>query len=127
MKRFIHDRSAVDTMHKIDEYRNEYVDSCNDVQASEEYDQVLDDYYGPDRHSSEWEFMDRKQVLDYNGFYTDYTLYHNKETGEWVTVFGDRDLYRPEDGNFDAEFDTEWEAREWFDSYSTDEDGDDLF
>ena len=59
-----------------------------------------------------------KQVRDANDFLTDYTMYRSTETGEYVFVFGDKDLYRPEDGDFDRSCETETEAREWFESYA---------
>lgn len=61
--------------------------------------------------------LDKKSVEDSDGFMTDYTLYHDTENNKYVTVFGDSDLYRPEEENFDMEFETEKEAKEWFDSY----------
>ena len=70
---------------------------------------------------SPWEFIERKDVLDFDGFWTDYTLWHNLEDDKWVCIFGDRDLYRPEDSEPDAEFDSEWEAKEWFEDYSTED------
>lgn len=59
-----------------------------------------------------------KQVPDSDGFYTDYTMYRNLETGEYVFVFGDSDYYSPEEGNYDYECDSEEEAYEWFESYN---------
>ena len=53
---------------------------------------------------------------------TDYTMYMNINTGEYVFILGDKDIYTPEDGNFDWECETEEEAREWFDSYTGFED-----
>lgn len=64
-----------------------------------------------------FELIDTKLIADSDGFMTDYTLYRNKQTGEYVTVFGDRDIYKPEDGYFDAEFETLGEAEDWFCSY----------
>ena len=51
-------------------------------------------------------------------------MYRNKETGEYVFVFGDNDYYSPEDGDYDYECETEDEAYEWFDSYTGFDDGD---
>jgi len=65
-----------------------------------------------------WELVERKQVKDFDDFYTDYTMWRNVETGEWCTVFGDNDLYHPWDSDHDADFDTEEEAYEWFNSYN---------
>ena len=66
-----------------------------------------------------WKEIASKQVEDFDGFWTDYTLYQNMETKEFVCVFGDKDIYTPEDGEYDAEFETEAEALEWFEDYDT--------
>lgn len=68
-----------------------------------------------------------KQVPDSDGFYTDYTMYQNLETGEFVFVFGDDDYYSPEDGNYDYECDSEEEAWEWYNSYNGFDDEDDIY
>lgn len=72
----------------------------------------------------EFEFMDRKSVPDSDGFYTDYTWYYDVMNDRHVFVFGDSDIYRPEDGNYDFECESEDEAQEWFDSYTGFEDED---
>lgn len=64
-----------------------------------------------------WEELDRKTVLDSDGFITDYTLYYNEDEGRYVCIFGDSDYYTPENSDPDFECETEREAREWFDSY----------
>lgn len=79
----------------------------------------LGDYWD----SSSYVEVDHKMVQDSDGFYTDYTMYQDMDTGEYVCVFGDKDFYGPEDGDWDAgPFDTEEEAREWFDNYNGFED-----
>lgn len=55
---------------------------------------------------------------DSDGFYTDYTMYRNIETGEYVFVFGDKDVYTPDQEDFDWTCDTEEEAWEWYNSYT---------
>lgn len=72
-----------------------------------------------DDEESEWTEMDSKSVRDSDGFLTDYTWYWRNNNGEdqHVFVFGDSDLYRPEDGYFDWECDSLEEAQDWFDSY----------
>lgn len=67
-----------------------------------------------------------KSVPDSNGFYTDYTMYRDIETGEYVFVFGDKDVYTPDQGYFDWTCDTEEEAWSWYDNYTglADEDND---
>ena len=49
-------------------------------------------------------------------FWTEYTLY-TLDFEYFVCVFGDSDIYRPEDGYFDFECDTLEEAVEWFMCY----------
>ena len=110
--------------------------SNDDTMYTEEIDEDLEDvtaldaatdieaYTDPD---SEWEMVERKQVPDYDGFYTDYTLYHNILTDKYACMFGDVDLYSPEEGDFDWEGDTEEEAYEWFESYNGFEDDEDIY
>ena len=96
----------------------------------------------------EYVFITTKQVPDFDGFMTDYTMYQHivADTEEWykfltsdraeimdipdkfidgyVFVFGDTDLYDPNEDpvSFDYECDTEEEAYEWFDDYNGFED-----
>ena len=88
---------------------------------------VIEDYdNNDDEDEVGYELVERKQIMDSDGFYTDYSMYRNLATGEYVFVFGDSDIYRPEDGDFDYEADSEDEAYEWFNSYEgfADEDDD---
>lgn len=66
-----------------------------------------------------------KSVTDSDGFLTDYTMYRDTSTGEYVFVFGDKDVYGPQDGNFDWSCETEEETWEWFNSYRGFDDDDD--
>lgn len=96
--------------------------------------------------------VDSKQVKDSGGWLTDYTMYMRIETTrdnwlaflqsddvqhgnidipeDWITgyvfVFGDSDIYGPEDEDFDWECDTEEEAYEWFSNYSGFDDEDEF-
>lgn len=94
-------------------------ENLEDVYAVDTLEDDFVDYYddSSDIEESVWAYVDSKQVQDSDGFWTDYTLYHNIETDEYATVFGDADMYKPEDGYFDAEFDNRDEAIEWFESY----------
>ena len=93
--------------------------------SSYEFDDDVDEltYYYDDEifkdklENSPYTEIDSKQVPDSDGFMTDYTMYMNINTGEYVFVFGDKDIYRPEDGYFDWECETKEEAEEWFDNY----------
>ena len=68
-----------------------------------------------DEDDSEWIKLNRKHVLDSDGFYTDYTLYTNGD--EYICMFGDEDIYGPDPDYADFSTDSEEEAMEWFDSY----------
>lgn len=80
-----------------------------------------------DEDDSEWIKLNRKPVLDSDGFYTDYTLYTNGH--EYICMFGDEDLYGPDPDYADFSTDSEQEAMEWFDSYEgfEDEEDDDIY
>lgn len=70
----------------------------------------------------EWEEVASKQVLDSDGFWTDYTMYYNEDEGRFVCIFGDKDLYNPTNAEPDFECEEKWEAFEWFEDYDTGED-----
>ena len=72
-----------------------------------------------------WEWLATKDVTDSDGFVTDYSLYRNRDTGLYVCIFGDKDLYRPGETYYDFETENEQEAWEWFDSYNGFEDDED--
>lgn len=90
--------------------------------TSEKYDDWDDpdpeDNWYDEEEELEYEFMSRKSVTDSDGYITEYTWYRDSD-GRHVFVFGDSDLYHPEDGNFDYECDSYEEAREWFESYQS--------
>lgn len=82
----------------------------NKVVASAYLDDLDNIGYG------DWQEIDHKNVLDSDGFYTDYTLYTDGDT--YIAMFGDKDIYGPDPDYADAEFDDEDSAREWFDCYN---------
>ena len=99
--------------------------------------------------------VDSKSVPDSDGFMTDYTWYVRIRctADEWyrwlksrsgynthslgdipdeyidgyVFVFGDSDLYAPEDGEYDFECESYEEADEWFDDYHGFEDDEEYY
>jgi len=85
-------------------------------------DSDLDEYDDYDALAG-WEMIAKKSVLDYDGFSTDYSLWHNWMDDTWICIFGDVDFYNPSN-SCDAEFDNEAEAHEWFDSYTGFDDDD---
>ena len=64
---------------------------------------------------SEWRELASKSVLDSDGFYTDYTLYTNGST--FICMFGDKDIYEPDEMYADYETENEQDAWDWFDNY----------
>lgn len=87
-----------------------WVDSSADVESDSQYEKIRS-----------------KMVADSDGFMTDYTMYYDIVNDRYVFVFGDNEVYRPEDEDFDWECETEEQANEWFDSYegfAEDEDAD---
>ena len=73
---------------------------------------------------SNWRELASKSVLDSDGFYTDYTLYTNGST--FICMFGDKDIYEPDEAYADYETENEEEAYSWFDNYEGFADEDDL-
>lgn len=103
------------------------------VSSSHEFDDDVDDlsYYYDDEvfndnlENSTYTEIASKSVMDSDGFMTDYTMYMNINTGEYVFVFGDKDVYSPDDGYFDWECETKEEAEEWFNNYNGFDESDD--
>lgn len=93
-------------------------------------DQELKDYNLTESEDKElvtesnFEEIASKSVPDSDGFNTDYTLYKDLLNNKYVCVFGDKDIYKPEDENYDFETEYEQEAKDWFNSYEGFEDVD---
>lgn len=78
-----------------------------------------------DEDDSQWIKLNRKYVLDSDGFYTDYTLYTNGH--EYICMFGDEDIYGPDPDYADFSTDSQEEAMEWFDSYERMDETDEIY
>ena len=72
----------------------------------------------------QYTYIKSKDVNDADGWRTEYTMYYDEVEDRYVFVFGDSDIYNPNDGyeEFDYECDTERAADEWFDNYEGFED-----
>ena len=117
MKRMMRKTTPVEMLDAF----QERVDKLRQPSKVESSEYIGDD----DEDLGGWILVETKSVQDYDGFYTDYTLWYNENVDEWVTIFGDNDLYNPTNKYSDAEFGhNEDEAYEWFESYSTEEDDD---
>ncbi len=70
-----------------------------------------------------WHELDSKKILDFDGYPTDYTLYENEYGTSWLTMFGDKNLYYPDEEDADELFDSRKEAYRFFRNFElTDED-----
>lgn len=88
-------------------------------------DSVLSSIYTDDEDDSPYQYLESKQVLDSDGFYTDYTLYLNTDTGNYICMFGDNDVYEPDEDYADYVTDSKSTAYEWFENYHGFEDDED--
>ena len=78
-----------------------------------------------DEEQHEWVELATRSVNDFDGFITDYTLYTNGL--EFLCMFGDRDIYKPDPDYADYITDDKDEAYEWFYSYEGCVDDDDIY
>ena len=96
----------------VDEDNAYHTESLDDEYWSSE-ENPLDDRY---------DYIDSKMVYDSDGMMTEYTMYYDTLDNKYVFVFGDSDLYKPEDEDFDWECETRDEAEQWFRNYKGFED-----
>lgn len=116
MKRFVHEANPMDMLDAF-EKKIEQTRGATQVEASHE------DW--ADEAEDCWELLESKSVYDWDGFLTEYTLWHNTFSGEYACFFGDADFYNPdEDADPDAVFNDRDEAYDWFYSYEGFEDED---
>lgn len=87
-----------------------------DVKTGEFYYDKYDEYFEQE-NLTPWKKVDSKEVKDSDGFMTEYTWYTNDAEDTHIFIFGDSDIYGPDDSYADAEFDSYDLAKEWFDNY----------
>lgn len=79
-------------------------------------DESLNEDY-PNTIGDRYYRIDIKHVKDSDGFLTDYTWWYDAVTDQHIFIFGDSDMYTPEDSSPDWEADSEETAQEWWDNY----------
>ena len=89
------------------------------------HDSLTEDFDYKDNNASQWELVKVKDVMDSDGFMTEYAWYTNGE--KHIFMFGDTDLYEPDEDYADWTAESEEEARSWFDSYTGFADDEDEF
>lgn len=96
---------------EMDKVAPKFVDSTADeIESSVDIDEETEDL--------KWICLDIKHVRDSDGMLTDYALYTTEDEDKYICMFGDTDVYPPDEMYADAEFDTEDEALEWFEDYT---------
>lgn len=93
--------------------------------SGEEVEENLNEDY-PDTVGDRYYRIDIKHVKDSDGFLTDYTWWYDAATDQHIFIFGDSEVYTPEDSSPDWETDSEDTAREWWDNYVGPYEDDDL-
>lgn len=87
------------------------------IENNEEYEIESSVDIDEETEDPKWICLDIKHVRDSDGMLTDYALYTTKDEDKYICMFGDADVYAPDEMYADAEFDTEDEALEWFENY----------
>lgn len=67
-----------------------------------------------------------KPVKDSDGFWSEYSMWYDYENEKYLFIFGDSDVYTPENSDPDWECDTYDEAVEWWNDYEGFDDEDDI-
>ena len=93
--------------------------------SEEEVEENLNEAY-PDTIGDRYYRIDIKHVKDSDGFLTDYTWWYDAATDQHIFIFGDSEVYTPEDSSPDWETDSEDTAQEWWDNYVGPYEDDDL-
>lgn len=93
--------------------------------SEEEVEEKLNEEY-PNTIGDRYYRIDIKHVKDSDGFLTDYTWWYDAATDQHIFIFGDSEVYTPEDSSPDWETDSEDTAQEWWDNYVGPYEDDDL-
>jgi len=114
--------------YSIDYNQEDYYIKDDDYIGDEDnayHTESLDDEYWSSEENpldDRYDYIDSKMVYDSDGMMTEYTMYYDTLDNKYVFVFGDSDLYKPEDEDFDWECETRDEAEQWFRNYKGFED-----
>lgn len=80
------------------------------------HDSLTESYDYKDNNAEQWELVNKKVVTDSDGFLTDYSWYTNGD--KHIFMFGDSDIYEPDEDYADWVAETEQEAEEWYNNYT---------
>ena len=137
-----HDTS-IDTTYILDSISDEVSDKLESVESSKHVDdekqsqiRATYQYDEMDEYDdSLWDMLESKSIRDTGGFLTEYTLYEytgdpaDVNDDKYICMYGDRDLYPPDETFADFATSNEDEAYEWFENYigPGDEEDDDIY
>ena len=93
--------------------------------SEEEVEENLNEDY-PNTVGDRYYRIDIKHVKDSDGFLTDYTWWYDAATDQHIFIFGDSEVYTPEDSSPDWKTASEDTAQEWWDNYVGPYEDDDL-
>lgn len=102
-----------------------FINNCSNGSGPVAEDFDPDDIDGLDATTDTYTLIKHKSIPDTDGFQTEYAWYKASD-GTNVFVFGDMDVYKPEDGYFDHVEEDDNAAEEWFSNYQTFEDDEDI-
>lgn len=96
-----------------------------ELEAEEQLDSSSTNGTNNESLNETWIEVKSKQIKDFDGFLTDYTMYKNDNGSKYIFMFGDKDYEEPNEEYADWEAETEKQANDWFNSYEGFEDADD--
>ena len=79
------------------------------------HDSLTENHDYKDNDSSKWTLVKSKEVMDSDGFMTEYAWY--TDGSKHIFMFGDTDIYEPDEDYADWVTESETEASDWFDNY----------
>lgn len=121
-----YDVDHVEIVYTVEDNFDKHEDVEYEYWTSEEgVEENLNEDY-PNTIGDRYYRIDIKHVKDSDGFLTDYTWWYDAATDQHIFIFGDSEVYTPEDSSPDWETDSEDTAQEWWDNYVGPYEDDDL-
>ena len=83
---------------------------------------VINEYFGIENEDEigSWKFIKSKKILDEVGIETEYQEWYNPNKEAYLFIYGDRELYNPENAAAHHMEYSEANANKWFDSFEGD-------
>lgn len=120
-----YDVEHVEIVYTVEDNFDKHEDVEYQYWPKEDVEENLNEDY-PNTIGDRYYRIDIKHVKDSDGFLTDYTWWYDAATDQHIFIFGDSEVYTPEDSSPDWETDSEDTAQEWWDNYVGPYEDDDL-